>query len=66
MIAFASSLDQGGLLAKTAEDAALLIKCMAGFDEQDSTSVNEPVPDYTATLNDSIKGIAYWLTKRIF
>ena len=50
MIAFASSLDQGGPMAKTAEDTAILLNAMAGFDEHDSTSVDEPVPDYTATL----------------
>src|SRR3989338_7529124 len=57
MIAFASSLDQGGLMARTAEDVALLLNVMAGFDERDSTSVDKPVPDYTATLNDSLKGL---------
>lgn len=66
MIAFASSLDQGGLLARTAEDIALLLSAMAGFDEHDSTSVNEPVPDYTATLNDAIKGIRIGLPKEYF
>lgn len=66
MIAFASSLDQGGPFAKTAEDCALLLNAMAGFDERDSTSVNEPVPDYTATLNDSIKGIRIGLPKEYF
>lgn len=66
MIAYASSLDQGGPMAKTAEDTALLLRAMAGFDEHDSTSVNEPVPDYTATLNDSIKGIRIGLPKEYF
>lgn len=66
MIAFASSLDQGGPFAKTAEDCALLLNAMAGFDERDSTSVNEPVPDYTATLNDSVKGIRIGLPKEYF
>jgi aspartyl-tRNA(Asn)/glutamyl-tRNA(Gln) amidotransferase subunit A len=47
MIAFASSLDQGGPMARTAEDAALMLNVMAGFDPRDSTSVDEPVPDYT-------------------
>jgi aspartyl-tRNA(Asn)/glutamyl-tRNA(Gln) amidotransferase subunit A len=63
MIAFASSLDQGGPFAKTAEDCALLLNAMAGFDERDSTSVNQPVPDYTAHLNDSMKGIRVGLPK---
>jgi aspartyl-tRNA(Asn)/glutamyl-tRNA(Gln) amidotransferase subunit A len=66
MIAFASSLDQGGLFAKTAEDIALLLSAMAGFDEKDSTSVDKPVPDYTATLNDSIKGARIGLPKEYF
>jgi len=66
MIAFASSLDQGGPIAKTVEDCAILLNAMAGFDEHDSTSVNQPVPDYTATLNDSIKGIRIGLPKEYF
>lgn len=66
MIAFASSLDQGGPFAKTAEDTALLLNAMAGFDERDSTSVNQPVPDYTAHLNDSIKGLKIGLPKEYF
>ena len=45
MIAFASSLDHGGSLTRTAEDAALMLDAMAGFDERDSTSLDEPVPD---------------------
>src|ERR1700677_2949810 len=53
MIAFASSLDQGGPMAKTAEDVAMLLNVMAGFDPKDSTSVDKAVPDYTATLNNS-------------
>jgi aspartyl-tRNA(Asn)/glutamyl-tRNA(Gln) amidotransferase subunit A len=63
MIAFASSLDQGGPMTRTAEDAALLLNCMAGFDERDSTSIDEPVPDYTKTLNDSIAGLKIGLPK---
>lgn len=66
MIAFASSLDQGGPFAKSAEDVALLMNVMAGFDEKDSTSVNQPVPDYTAALNDSIKGLRIGLPKEYF
>ncbi|MBV9576728.1 MAG: Asp-tRNA(Asn)/Glu-tRNA(Gln) amidotransferase subunit GatA [Gammaproteobacteria bacterium] len=66
MIAFASSLDQGGPFAKTVEDVALLLNAMAGFDEHDSTSVNEAVPDYTATLNDPIKGLRIGLPKEYF
>jgi aspartyl-tRNA(Asn)/glutamyl-tRNA(Gln) amidotransferase subunit A len=66
MIAFASSLDQGGPLTRTAEDAAMLLHAMAGFDAHDSTSVDMPVPDYTATLNDSIRGIRIGLPKEYF
>jgi aspartyl-tRNA(Asn)/glutamyl-tRNA(Gln) amidotransferase subunit A len=66
MIAFASSLDQGGAFAKTAEDVAMLLNIMAGFDAQDSTSVDQPVPDYTATLNDDIKGLRIGLPKEYF
>ncbi len=66
MIAFASSLDQGGPLTKTAEDAAIMLNAMAGFDEHDSTSIDEPVPDYTKTLNDSIKGLRIGLPKEYF
>jgi aspartyl-tRNA(Asn)/glutamyl-tRNA(Gln) amidotransferase subunit A len=66
MIAFASSLDQGGPMAKSAEDCALLLQAMAGFDERDSTSVNQPVPDYMAKLNQSIKGLRIGLPKEYF
>src|SRR3989344_529368 len=66
MIAFASSLDQGGPMAQTAEDAALLLNVMAGFDARDSTSVDAPVPDYTAALNHSIKGVRIGLPKEYF
>src|SRR5205814_4781020 len=66
MIAFASSLDQGGPFAQTVEDVALLLNAMAGFDEHDSTSVNERVPDYAASLNHSIKGLRIGLPKEYF
>ena len=66
MIAFASSLDQGGPIARSAEDAALLLGVMAGFDERDSTSIDRPVPDYTATLNDAIRGLKIGLPKEYF
>jgi len=66
MIAFASSLDQGGLFAHTAEDVAMLLGAMAGFDERDSTSVDKTVPDYTKTLNDSIKGLRIGVPKEFF
>lgn len=57
MIAFASSLDQAGPMAWDAADLALLLKVMAGVDRRDSTSVDEPVPDYTAHLEGSIRGL---------
>ncbi|MEJ2308128.1 MAG: Asp-tRNA(Asn)/Glu-tRNA(Gln) amidotransferase subunit GatA [Gammaproteobacteria bacterium] len=66
MIAYASSLDQGGPMARTAEDAALLLQVMAGFDERDSTCSQTPVPDYSASLNDSIEGLRIGLPKEYF
>ena len=66
MIAFASSLDQGGPMCRTAEDAALLLNVMAGFDPRDSTSVDAPVPDYTQTLTGDIKGLRIGLPKEYF
>ncbi|MDO9372028.1 MAG: amidase family protein, partial [Gammaproteobacteria bacterium] len=66
MIAFASSLDQGGPMARTAEDCALLLQTMAGFDARDSTSADRPVPGYAAALNDSIKGLKIGLPKEYF
>jgi aspartyl-tRNA(Asn)/glutamyl-tRNA(Gln) amidotransferase subunit A len=66
MIAFASSLDQAGPMANSAEDAALLLTAMSGFDERDSTSVERDVPDYSATLNDSIEGLTIGLPKEFF
>jgi len=56
MIAFASSLDQAGTFTLTAEDAALLMNAMAGFDPRDSTCADRPVPDYTADLGASLAG----------
>jgi len=66
MIAFASSLDQGGILTYTAEDAALLLETIAGFDPKDSTSAVEPVPSYSKNLNDSLKGVRIGLPKEYF
>src|SRR3990172_828512 len=66
MIAFASSLDQGGPLAKSAQDAALLLNVMAAHDERDSTSIQKETPDYTATLNNDIKGLKIGLPKEYF
>jgi aspartyl/glutamyl-tRNA(Asn/Gln) amidotransferase, A subunit len=66
MIAYASSLDQGGPLARTAEDLALMLGVMAGFDPRDSTSVAEPVPDYCEALNDSIEGLRVGIAREYF
>ncbi|MBT4001682.1 MAG: Asp-tRNA(Asn)/Glu-tRNA(Gln) amidotransferase subunit GatA [Candidatus Thioglobus sp.] len=66
MIAYASSLDQAGPMTKTAEDAAIVLNAMAGFDEKDSTSAEQAVPDYTANLNDSVKGLTIGLPKEFF
>ena len=63
MIAFASSLDQGGVLATSAADAALMLREMAGFDPNDSTSVNTPVPDYVAALDGPLAGMKIGLIK---
>ncbi len=63
MIAFASSLDQGGPMTRSAEDAALLLDVMAGFDEKDSTSMVKDVPDYKSTLNDKLDGLTIGLPK---
>ena len=66
MIAYASSLDQGGPMAQSAEDAALLLQAMAGFDEKDSTSADRPVPDYRAALNNPLTGLKIGLPKEFF
>ena len=66
MIAFASSLDQGGVLAKSAEDAAYMLKSMAGYDPQDSTSLNVEVPDYVAEIQKKIQGLRIGLPKEFF
>ena len=66
MIAFGSSLDQGGPLAQSAEDCAILLQTMAGFDPRDSTSIDQPVPDYSVQLNQSIKGLKIGLPEEYF
>jgi len=66
MIAYASSLDQGGPMTRSAEDAAILLQAMAGFDEKDSTSVDQPVPDYLADLNKPLTGLKIGLPKEFF
>lgn len=66
MIAFASSLDQGGPMTQSAEDAALMLNAMAGFDPKDSTSMEREVPDYRVNLNDSLEGVRVGLPKEYF
>jgi aspartyl-tRNA(Asn)/glutamyl-tRNA(Gln) amidotransferase subunit A len=66
MIAFASSLDQGGPMAKSAEDCALLLNAMAGFDERDSTSLERPAEDYTRELEKPLAGLRIGLPREFF
>ncbi|MDR2165137.1 MAG: Asp-tRNA(Asn)/Glu-tRNA(Gln) amidotransferase subunit GatA [Zoogloeaceae bacterium] len=66
MIAFASSLDQGGVIARCAEDCALVLCAMAGFDERDSTSLERPAEDYGRDLGASIKGLRIGLPREFF
>ncbi|MCP5162968.1 MAG: Asp-tRNA(Asn)/Glu-tRNA(Gln) amidotransferase subunit GatA [Hahellaceae bacterium] len=66
MIAFASSLDQGGTLTRTAEDSAMMLNVMASYDPKDSTCIDRDVPDYTATLNQSLKGLKIGLPAEFF
>src|SRR5512143_3717643 len=63
MIAFASSLDQGGPIARTVPDAALALSLIAGHDRRDSTSVDAPVPDYLAAAQRSVRGLKVGLPK---
>jgi len=66
MIAFASSLDQAGVVARSAEDAAVVLQAMSGFDPLDSTSVERPVDDYVGALGASIRGLRIGLPKEYF
>ena len=66
LVAFASSLDQIGPITKDVRDAALLLRVIAGKDEQDSTSVDFPVPDYLATLDEDIKGLSLGVPREYF
>ncbi|MDE2028918.1 MAG: Asp-tRNA(Asn)/Glu-tRNA(Gln) amidotransferase subunit GatA, partial [Candidatus Omnitrophica bacterium] len=66
LIAFASSLDQIGPLTKDVRDCALLMNIIAGYDERDSTSVNEPVPDYTKALVNDVRGLKIGIPKEAF
>lgn len=66
LVAFASSLDQIGPITRNVEDAALMLNAMCGFDEKDSTSLNEEVPDFTASLGKEIKGMKIGLPREYF
>ncbi len=66
MVAFASSLDQGGALAKTAEDLAMMLEVMAGFDARDSTCMERPAERYTALLAGGVKGLRVGLPREYF
>jgi aspartyl-tRNA(Asn)/glutamyl-tRNA(Gln) amidotransferase subunit A len=66
MIAFASSLDQAGVFARSAGDAAAVLQVMAGFDPRDSTSVDVPVPDYAKALGKPLKGLKIGLLREFF
>ena len=66
MIAFASSLDQGGPMAASAEDCALLLNTMVGFDERDSTSLERPVEDYARDLDKPLAGLRIGLPREFF
>ena len=63
IVAFASSLDQAGPIARDTRDAAVMLKSMAGHDPKDSTSVDRPVPDYEAVLGSSVKGLKIGVPK---
>ena len=66
MIAFASSLDQAGPMAKSAHDCGLLLNEMASFDEKDSTSIDRPTDDYTARIDSDLSGVTIGLPKEYF
>jgi aspartyl-tRNA(Asn)/glutamyl-tRNA(Gln) amidotransferase subunit A len=66
MVAFASSLDQAGPMAKSAEDLALLLSAMAGFDARDSTSLERPAEDYTRELSAALRGLRIGLPAEFF
>ncbi len=66
LVAFGSSLDQIGPLTHTVEDSALLLNALAGGDPRDSTSLNDPVPDYTEGLDSGVSGMKLGLPKEYF
>ncbi len=63
IVAFASSLDQAGPMARTVRDCAIMLKSMSGYDPKDSTSANLPVPDYEAAIGRSVKGLTIGIPK---
>jgi aspartyl-tRNA(Asn)/glutamyl-tRNA(Gln) amidotransferase subunit A len=63
IVAYASSLDQAGPLARSVRDAAILLRAMAGHDPKDTTSVDRPVPDYEAAVGQSVKGMTIGIPK---
>ncbi len=66
LVAFASSLDQIGPMTKTVEDAAVLLEVLAGHDPREATSIDEPVPAYTQSLNKGVQGLKIGLPKEYF
>ena len=66
LVAFASSLDQLGPITKDVRDCALMLKVISGYDDRDSTSVNQPVPDYTAALDKGVAGLKVGIPKEYF
>ena len=66
MIAYGSSLDQGGPFARSAEDCALLLQTMSGFDRRDSTSAEQAVPDFSAALGKGVEGLRIGLPREYF
>jgi aspartyl-tRNA(Asn)/glutamyl-tRNA(Gln) amidotransferase subunit A len=66
MVAFASSLDQAGVITRSAEDAAMLLGVMAGLDRRDSTAVDHPVPDYVAGLDQPVSGLRIGVVRQHF
>ena len=66
LVAYGSSLDQIGPLTRTVEDSALLLNALAGHDPHDSTSLSEPVPDYTESLEEGVAGMKLGLPKEYF
>ena len=66
LVAFASSLDQIGPLTRSVDDAALILQTIAGYDPMDTTSLDVPVPDYSATINDGVKGLKIGIPNEYF